>query len=286
MKNNKWIVLTIISLLSVVSCSSYFKKNTTVVDTEGQVITLGSTGSDAQIWKYIAQSDEAKHLGLNIKVKEINDGVALNRATLDKEIDVNAFQSWGYLKAFNQLNHNQLAAIATTYLEPMGLYSKKYNSLKSLPENAVVAIPNDAANTARALRLLEQSKLIKLSDHFNSITGNIENITSNPKHLVIRLVEGSTIPRVLGDVDLAAIGNTVALDSGLNVLTQSLIHENVSDNTAQNINVLVVNRSRLNDETFKKLGVLYHQPFVEQYIQKNFAGTKVDVNQPVSQLPE
>nr|WP_213014936.1 MetQ/NlpA family ABC transporter substrate-binding protein [Acinetobacter rathckeae] len=123
MQNNKWIFLAILSALFIISCSGYLKDSPTQ-NQSTQTINLGSNGSDAQIWRYIAQSEQAKAVGLKINVKEINDGVALNRATLDKEIDVNAFQSWGYFNTFNQVNHNQLAAISTTYLEPMGLYSK------------------------------------------------------------------------------------------------------------------------------------------------------------------
>lgn len=285
MKNNKWIFLAILSALFIISCSGYLKDSPTQ-NQSTQTINLGSNGSDAQIWKYIAQSEQARAAGLKINVKEINDGVALNRATLDKEIDVNAFQSWGYFNTFNQVNHNQLAAISTTYLEPMGLYSKKYHLLSQLPNSATVAIPNDAANTARALRLLEQAKLIKLSNSFNAISGNTHDIIENPKHLVFKLIDGSTIPRALGDVDLAAIGNTVALDSGLNVLTDSLDHERINQTTTQNINILVARQERVNDQALKTLATLYHQPFVAQYISKNFAGTKIDVNRPINTLAD
>ncbi|MBF7681792.1 metal ABC transporter substrate-binding protein [Acinetobacter sp. B5B] len=285
MKKTKWIFVLVVAICLIASCSNYLSQSKAVENTHTHVITLGSMGADAQIWKYIAQSDQAKKLGLNIDVKEINDGVALNQATLNQEIDVNAFQSWGYLKAFNDINHHSLVAIATTYLEPMGLYSQKYRHLNDLPDKAIVAIPNDTANTARALRLLEHAHLITLSQNFNTIRGSTADIINNPKQLVFKTIQGSTIPRVIAEVDLAAIGNTIALDSGLNVLTQSLIHENVSDKTAQNINVLVTRKDKINYADIKKLGQLYHEPFVQTYIATHFAGTKVDVNQPVNHLP-
>lgn len=247
-------------------------------------IILGSVGSDVEIWKHIAASEQAKALGLNIEVKEINDGVALNRGVLDDELDVNAFQSWAYFKEFNQLNNQKLAVIATMYLEPMGLYSKKYHSLDKLPQHAVVAIPNDVANTTRALRLLERGHLIQLKAGFNPISGSIQDIQENPKNLQFKLVKGAQGPRVLGEVDLVAIGNTTALESGLNVIKDSIFHENVEDKTMENINILVVRRERLSDENLKKLGDLYHQPFVNAFIQKHFGGTKLDINIPVSDL--
>lgn len=104
-----------------------------------------------------------KDEGLKIKVKSFTDPVALNRATASGEIDVNAFQSWSYLQAYNKENKKaQLAAIGTTYLEPMGLYSDKYKSVKDIPDGATVAIANNPANTARGLLLLQSAGLIKL----------------------------------------------------------------------------------------------------------------------------
>lgn len=278
--------LVVLFSLFVWGCSNDTKNNTSTENLNNKAIpiVIGSLGSDAQIWKYIAHSDQAKKQNLDIQVKEINDGVGLNRATLNHEVDVNAFQSWGYLKAFNQINNNGLEAISTTYLEPMGLYSHKYQSLSQLPQGAVVAIPNDAANTARALRLLAQADLIKLKDDFNAITGTPADIIANPKKLVFKQVQSAMLSRILGEVDLAAIGNTDALDSGLNVLKQSLFYEKISPDNTQNINILVTSRDHNRTEELNKLAKLYHEPFVNEYIQKNFGGTKVDVDQPISSL--
>ncbi|WP_269913598.1 MetQ/NlpA family ABC transporter substrate-binding protein [Acinetobacter sp. HY1485] len=264
-----------ILVIGIVACS-FFSKTT-----ENKQIVLGSTGSDAQIWKFIAQSKAAKDEHLNIVVKEINDGVALNNATLENEIDVNAFQSWGYFKVYNQAHQQQLQAIATTYLEPMGLYSKKYKSLKDLPTGASVVIPSDPANTVRALKLLQKADLIQLTQNFNALTGNVQDIVSNPKQLKITLVQGGTAPRALTDVDLVAIGNTDALESGLDVTHDALFYEKVDQSVGDNINILVVNKQKAQDPDLLKLAKLYHQPFVKDYIQKHFKGTKIDVNQPL-----
>lgn len=283
MKNLIKTVVSAVVAVSLVACSTQ-KEERTVAQAETDKIVLGSIGSDAQIWKYIAQSKEAKQLGLDIEVKEINDGVALNQAVIDKEVDVNAFQSWAYFKAFNKLKGEPLEAIATTYLEPMGLYSKRYKSLDDLPQKAVVAIPNDVANTSRALKLLEQAKVIQLKANFNPISGGLNDIEKNPKQISIKLVKGAQGPRVLDDVDVVAIGNTNALESGLNVIQDSLSHETVENKVVENINILVVRKDRKDDKNLQKLNTLYHQPFVEEYIKKHFGGTKLDINQPVSTL--
>lgn len=247
-------------------------------------IVLGASGADAQIWRFIATTPAAKAAGLEIEVKDITDGITLNTATAERQLDVNAFQSWAYLKTFNKNHGDRLRAIATTYLEPMGLYSSKHTDLASLPNGALVSIPNDAANTARALLLLAQAGLITLVPSFDPVLGTPQDIGQNPKNLRFKLVQGASGPRIIRDVDLAAIGNTVALEGGLNVTKDALAYEQVDDRTRNNINILVTAKDRASDPSLLKLGALYHQDSVTDYIGQHFGGTKLAVKQPVSSL--
>lgn len=251
-----------------------------------QTITIGSMGSDAQIWEHIADSQAAKDAKLDIKVKEIDGGVELNNATKEGEVDVNAFQSWAYLVSYNKDSGAKLAAIATTYLEPMGIYSSKIKDIKDVPDGALVALADNPANTARGLLLLQAAGLIKLKDGFDVGTGGTNDVAENPHNLKFELIDDTTGPRVIQDVDLVLIGNTIALEGGLNVLKDSLFHEEVSVDTKANINVLATSDDKKNDAGLLKLGELYHSEDTQQYIEKEFGGTKVDVNKPISYLEE
>ncbi|MDT2672988.1 MetQ/NlpA family ABC transporter substrate-binding protein [Enterococcus dongliensis] len=251
---------------------------------ESKTIIVGSQGSDFQIWQHIASSPEAKKAGLKIQVKEITDGVQLNKATADGSVDVNAFQSYSYFKAFNQENKkNQLVNLGTTYLEPLGIYSEKVQSLEELPDQATVAIANNPANTARGLLLLQEAGLIKLSDDFGPLSG-VEEIAENPKHLVFKQIDDTTGPRVLKSVDAVLISNTVALDGGLNVLDDSLFHEKVDQSTKNNINILATAKSNEKNGNFKKLVKLYHNKTIQDYIEKEYNGTKIEVVKSLSYL--
>ena len=77
-------------------------------------VPVGTIGPDVQIWQHIADSEQAKKAGLKIKVKSFTDPVALNRATASGEIDVNAFQSWSYLQAYNKENKKERRATIYT----------------------------------------------------------------------------------------------------------------------------------------------------------------------------
>lgn len=279
--------LLVLSVFVISACSQDDKpQQTSNTSQQGRhKIIIGSHGSDSDIWKFIAQSQATKEAGLDIDVKIIDDGVTLNIATIDGDVDVNAFQSWGFLKDFNQSHQNQLTAITTTYFEPMAIYSSKYKTLEQLPNNgALVAIPNDSANHARALLLLQKSKLITLKPDFNQATGSVNDIIDNPKNLKFRQIKYAHGPRALPDVDIAVIGNTAAQEGGLNALTDSLFREQNDESINDKINVLVVKSTNKDNPAFNKLGELYHTEAVKNYIQDNFGGTKIQIVKPLSEL--
>ncbi len=264
--------------------SSASSSNAQSSGSELKTVKIASVGSDADIWRHIAESEQAKKAGLKIEVQEINGGVPLNESVADGTVDANAFQSIGYLQGFNEANSNKLVPVGTTYIEPMGLYSKKVKSLNDLPNGAKVAIPDNPYNTTRALRLLESAGLIKLSSDFKDGIGTPSDIVENKKNLEFLLIDDTTSVRVLDDTDLIAIGNTIALEGGLNVLKDSLFYEKADASTITSINVIAVKAENADKEEYKKLVDLYHDPEIQKYISDKFAGTKVEVKKPVSEV--
>ena len=264
--------------------SSQSSQSSKASDSELKTVKIASVGSDADIWRHIAESEQAKKAGLKIEVQEINGGVPLNESVADGTVDANAFQSIGYLKGFNEANANKLVPVGTTYIEPMGLYSKKVKSLNDLPNGAKVALPDNPYNTTRALRLLESAGLIKLPSDFKDGTGTPSDIVENKKNLEFLLIDDTTSVRVLDDTDLIAIGNTIALEGGLNVLKDSLFYEKADKSTITSINVIAVKAENADKEEYKKLVDLYHDPEIQKFISDKFAGTKVEVKKPVSEV--
>ena len=247
-------------------------------------VTVSSIGSDYDVWKFIAESEEAKKAGLEIEVKEIDGGLPLNKSVADGIVDANAFQSLGYLDAFNNESDNALVPIGTTYIEPMGIYSTKYKKIEEVKEGAVVALADNPANTTRALRLLESAGLIKLKPDFDDGVGTPDDVIENPKKLEFKLIDDTTAVRVLDDVDLSIIGNTIALEGGLNVLKDAIYKEEINDSTKSRINVIAVKKGREKDENLLKLVELYHTPKVQEFIKEKFEGTKVEVKKDIKDV--
>lgn len=271
-------------LLFSVGCSDHSAAENQTAETKK--IVLASDGSDTDIWRYIAKLPETKAAGIKLEVKNFTDYVAMNKATANKEIDVNAFQSYNYLVAYNADNKEKVAPIATTYIEPMGIYSSKYKKIADIPANATIVIPNDASNEARSLALLQDAGLIKLKVNFDPIKATPNDIIENPKHLQLKPIQMATAVRVKNDVDAIVLGNTLALEGGLNVLKDALHYEPINQSTKLYVNVLATAESNKDDPTLQKLIPIYHSEAVKKYINERFGGTKVDVNKPISYLTE
>ncbi|RKG29565.1 MetQ/NlpA family ABC transporter substrate-binding protein [Acinetobacter tianfuensis] len=253
---------------------------------ELQTVTMASTGSDADVWRYIATLPETKAAGIKLEVKNFTDYVSMNTAVANKEIDVNAFQSYAYMVAFNESNKDKIAPLSTTYLEPMGIYSSKVKTLAEFKTGATIAIPNDGANESRALLLLQSAGLVKLKANFDNVKGTTADVAENAKNIIIKPIQMATAVRVKDEVDAIVLGNTLAMEGGLNVLKDAIYYEPIDQSTKMNVNVLAVAADRQNDPTLKKVGELYHVAAVGKYVQDHFGGTKVDVNKPVSYLTD
>ena len=287
--NLKTITKSLLALSTVVAlaaCSNQTTLNSTTSNSKSELKTVkvASVGSDADIWRHIAETDQAKKAGLKIEVEELNGGVPLNQAVAEGSVDANAFQSIGYLHGFNASNSSKLIPIGTTYIEPMGLYSKKVKALNDLPNGAKIAIPDSPYNTTRALRLLESAGLIKLPTDFKDGTGTPNDIVENKKNFEFLLIDDTTSVRVLDDADLIAIGNTIALEGGLNVLKDALFYEKADASTITSINVIVVKSGNESNDDYKKLVDLYHDAEVQKFISDKFQGTKVEVKKPISEV--
>jgi len=285
-------ILLSASVLTLSACGNKPEQNQTSKENDQgstqtlKTIKLVSTGADTDIWKYISDLPETKQAGIDLKVTNLTDYVVLNTSVASGEQDVNAFQSFNYLAAYNASNKEKIAAVATTYFEPMGIYANTVKSVEQFPQGATIAIPNDTANEARALSLLQSAGLLKLKPNFDLGKGTVNDIIENPKKLKLRPIQMTTAVRVKKDVDAIVLGNTLALEGGLNVLKDSIFHEPVDETTKIYVNLLGVAEAHKNDPIYTKLGNLYHLPQVQKFISDKFAGTKVEVNQPVSEFTD
>lgn len=223
------------------------------------------------IIKYI-QENLAAQAGLEITIVEFTDYVQPNLALNDGQIDANYFQHIPYMEDFGKEHGINLVAAAKVHIEPLGIYSKKIKSLSELPDGAVVAIPNDATNSGRALRLLEAQGLIKLKADA-SFVATVKDITENTKKLDIKELEAAQLVRALDDVSIAVINGNYAIEAGLKPASEALALESGENNPYTN--VLTVLKGHENDEGIQRLAKLLNSPEVKKYIEEKYEGAVI-----------
>lgn len=242
---------------------------------DDNVIRVGASPTPhAEILGAIA--DDLAEQGYTLDIVEYNDYVLPNTALQDGEIDANYFQHITYLNDFNEENGTDLVSVAEVHFEPFGIYSEKITNLDELADGAIVAVPNDTTNEARALLLLEQEGLIKLNPEAG-LSATVVDIVENPKNLQIQEVEAAQLPRVLPDVEIACINGNYALEAGLNVADAIAVESDSSQAAQAYVNVLAVKAGNEDDAKTKALVDALLSPTVQQFVAENYNGAVVTV---------
>jgi D-methionine transport system substrate-binding protein len=267
------ILFTLLSLFFVASTL------TGCGNSKEETIKVGIPSSDTQVWEYIQQ--KAAKENMQIELVKFNDYVQPNLALADGSIDANAFQTIAYFNHFKKERNLDLSAIGTTFLAPMGIYSKKYPDIHQIPAGATIAIPNDPTNEGRALLLLQTAGIIQLKEDFDGKEG-IKAITANPKNVKIKPIAAPQTPRSLDDVAAAAINSDIAVHAGYNPMKDAILREN--ETALPYINIIAVQSKNKDNPSLKKLVELYQTEDVKAYIEKVYQGAQIPMFIPVSQI--
>ena len=229
-------------------------------------------GSDAQIFEVVKQV--AHKRGLEIKIIEFSDYAQPNAALDAGDLDANGFQHKPFLDSQVKDRGYKIVSAALTYVSPLGFYSRKYKSLKDLPNGAKVGIQNDPSNGNRALLLLQKEGLIKLRAGAGVDGKNATplDIAENPKKLKIVELEAAQLPRALPDLDAASINTNFAAQAGLVPKRDAIAIEDLKGPYA---NLIAVRAKDANKPWVKQLVDAYHSDEVKQFIDKQFKGALI-----------
>ena len=242
-------------------------------DSEDKTITVGASPTPhAEILNSVKEALEAD--GYTLVVKEFTDYVQPNQALANGEIDANYFQHLPYLEDYNEQNGTDLISAGTVHYEPLGLYAGKTASIAELSDGAVIAVPNDTTNEARALLLLESQGLIKLKDGAG-LSATKNDIVENTLNLDIQELEAAQISRSLADVDMAVINGNYAIDAGLDVADALAKEEADSEAAKTYANIIAIRSDEKDSEKIKELMKVLQSDEVKAYIEENYDGAVV-----------
>ncbi|QDP41642.1 MetQ/NlpA family ABC transporter substrate-binding protein [Radiobacillus deserti] len=267
-----------IGLLVLAACNSTQGKET------DEVVKIGVTGADTPYWTLIKEKAKEK-LGVTLELVEFSDYIQPNNALANGEIDMNSFQHLAFLGPAIAENGYDLVPIASTTINPTGIYSEKYEDISEVPDGAKVAISDDPANLGRGLLLLQKAGLINLKEGVG-IYPTPEDIEENPKNLEITTMVSQQTARVLPDVDLSLINNGIAGQAGLNFKDSLLYDDPESEEARPYINVFAVKAEDKDNETYQKIAELYQESDVKEAVKADTNGGSIVADIPAKQLQQ
>ena len=189
------------------------------------------------------------------------------------EIDFNYFQHLPYLESENEANGYDLVSAGGIHIEPITAYSDKYASVDELPENAVVAIPNDGTNEYRALRILEENGFIVLDPAAkDSLSASVKDITEFKKQLEIVEIDSTQIIPSKDDYDFFITNTNKALEAGI---TSTKLFSEGKDSPYANI--IAVRSEDLDNPAVKALVEALLSEETQQWIADNYNGAVIPV---------
>ncbi len=160
--------------------------------------------------------------GYTLEVVEFSDLVQNDTALNEGEIDFNVEQHTAYAENFNASQNGDLTPITPIPTVPAGLFSAKYSSVDEIFDGAVVAVPNDASNTARAYALLQKAGWIKLDESKELATVSQSDIVENPYNIQFVEMDSLNIPPTLDDFAFAVITGSIVYNAGIDPSTAIL----------------------------------------------------------------
>ncbi len=243
---------------------------------EAKVITVAASPSPhAEILAVAGEVLAAE--GYELQVTEFTDYVQPNLVVDNDEFDANYFQHQPYLDDFNAENETALVSVASVHYEPFGIYSTKHASLDEIADGAVISVPNDVTNEARALQLLQAQGIITLKEDAG-LTATKEDIVENPHNVVIQEIEAAGLPATLDSADFSVINGNYAIPAGLNVAKDALACEDAASEAAQTFaNILVVKEGNEESEEVQALVKALLSDEVKTFINENYEGAVVPI---------
>ena len=210
--------------------------------------------------------------GIELKVKEYTDYILPNQDTTSGAVDANYFQHINYLNNYNEENGTDLVNAGKIHFEPMGVFAGKSSDLKNIADGAKIAVPNDPTNEGRALLILQDQGLIKLSDDAG-ITATKNDIVENPHNIEIVEQEAASLPATLQDSDFAVINGNYAIDAGLS-LKDAVASEDPKSDVIQKeyANIICTTSDKKDDKAIKALVDVLQTDDFKDYLDKTFDG--------------
>ncbi len=219
-------------------------------------------------------------LGYTFEIVTFTDYVLPNSALDSGEIIANYFQHVPYLNAQIDEYDYDFINVGGVHVEPIGLFSKLYDSLDDLPVDLEIIISNSPTDRPRLLGVLEENGLITIN---NGVTdSDITDATVQALPTLFTSDHTITFTEVSAELlytnynneegDAVLINGNYALDNGLNPLEDSIALEG---SASLYVNIVVTTAANQNDPFVQALVDVLQSDDVQNWIASEYGGAVV-----------
>lgn len=271
---------TLLTALALAGCGS----DTATEDTgnggsgEQETSTLTVGASNVPHAEILEQAQPLlEEQGIELQIESYQDYVLPNQDLESGELDANYFQHIPYLESQIADHGYDFVSAGGIHIEPIGIYSKKHESLEDLPEGAVILMSNSVADHGRILSMLEAQGLITLAEDVEKTAAEVSDITENPKNLEFDAnYEAALLVQMYEaeEGDAVLINSNYAIDAGLNPLEDSIALE---DSDSPYANIIAVRSGDENNENIQALVETLKSEEIQNFILDEWGGAVVPV---------
>ncbi|RWZ54908.1 MetQ/NlpA family ABC transporter substrate-binding protein [Halobacillus fulvus] len=216
--------------------------------------------------------------GITLNIETYQDYILPNRDLDEGTIDANYFQHIPYLEAQQEENGYDFANLGGIHIEPMGIYSKSFDSVDAIEDGTTVIMSRSVADHGRILSLLEREGLITLDENVDKVDATVEDIVENSKNLEFDTgVEAAFLPETYEREEnaLVAINTNYAIEAGLNPSEDAMILEG---SESPYVNVIAAQSADENNEALQTLVEVLRSEEIQTYIEEEYEGAVVPVD--------
>lgn len=264
-------------VLTLAACGTNDNKNTGSGD--GDKLTKLVVGASNTPHAIILEKAQPllKEKGVDLVIEQYTDYILPNKDLASGDLDANYFQSLPFFDVSIEDNGYDFVNAGAIHIEPIGVYSKKYDSLEELPEGATILISNSVSDHGRVLAMLEAKGLIKLDENVPKVKAEVKDIVENPKKLKFDAnYEAALLPQLYqnDEGDAVLINTNFAIDAGINPPEDSIAMEGTESDY---VNIVAVRKGDEDKEEIKALVEVLTSDEIQDFILEEWKGVVVPV---------
>ena len=265
-------------VLTLAACGNEGSNESSGSETDETTIKIGASNvPHAEILEFAQPILEEE--GITLDITTYNDYVIPNVALDEAEIDANYFQHIPFFDAAVEENGYDFVNAGSIHIEPLAIFSQRYESLEDVEDGATVLVSNNQADWGRVIGIFQEAGLVTVKDGVDLTTATFDDIDENPKNLKFEYENDPALMTTLyqqDEAELIAINSNFAVDQDISPLDDSIAIESSSSPYA---NIIAVRSEDAEDPAILKLIEVLKSEEVQDFILEEWDGAVVPVKE-------